>query len=175
MASPERHGHRQTEAIPRYRGRTLQRLSDGSAVLIAFIRFALSATLIGCGAMHAASSHAAKLQGAIATADTSIVVEAGEHVPRLLTLALRGAAAWNNTRAEPLPEQVKINDAALTVTWRLDRSASRFKPNDIQIVYVADSPRLKAVWRWRARADFGPIEHSVSIQNLGDETVWLRA
>ncbi len=40
-------------------------------------------------------------------------------------------------------------------------------------MYVADSPRLKAVWRWRARADFGPIEHSVSIQNLGDEPVWL--
>jgi hypothetical protein len=121
----------------------------------------------------AAYSHAANLQGAIATADTSIVVEAGEQVPRLLTLALRGATAWNNTRDEALPEQVKINEAALAVTWRLDRGATRFKSNDIQIVYVADSPRLKAVWRWRARADFGPIEHSLSIQNLGDETVWL--
>jgi hypothetical protein len=29
------------------------------------------------------------------------------------------------------------------------------------------------VWRWRARAEHGPIEHSVSIQNLGDEPVWL--
>ena len=123
--------------------------------------------------MRVACADAAMPRGEIATADTVIVVEAGEQVPRLLTLALRGAAAWNNSRAEPLPEQVKINDAALTVTWRLDRSASRFKPNDIQIVYVADSPRLKAVWRWRARADFGPIEHSVSIQNLGNETVWL--
>ena len=128
--------------------------------------------------MHAAYSqsaysHAAKPQGAIATTDTSIVVEAGEHVPRLLSLALRGAAGWTNTRDEVLPEQVKIDAAALPVTWRLDRGATRFKSNDIRIVYITDSPRLKAVWRWRARADFGPIEHSLSIQNLGDETVWL--
>jgi Melibiase/Glycosyl hydrolase family 36 C-terminal domain len=59
------------------------------------------------------------------------------------------------------------------VNWRLDRGASRFESKDIQIVYVADSPPLKAVWRWRARAEHGPIEHSVSIQNLGDEPVWL--
>ena len=59
------------------------------------------------------------------------------------------------------------------MNWRLDRGASRFESKDIQIVYVADSPPLKAVWRWRARAEHGPIEHSVSIQNLGDEPVWL--
>jgi hypothetical protein len=60
------------------------------------------------------------------------------------------------------------------VNWRVDRGASRFESKDIQIVYVADSPPLKAVWRWRARAEHGPIEHSVSIQNLGDEPVWLQ-
>ena len=29
------------------------------------------------------------------------------------------------------------------------------------------------MWRWRARAGHGPIEHTVLIQNLSDETVWL--
>jgi Melibiase/Glycosyl hydrolase family 36 C-terminal domain len=129
--------------------------------------------LIGCVAMHSTCAGAALPRGEVATADTVIVVEAGERAPRLLTLALRGSAAWNNTRDEALPEQVKIDEAALAVTWHLDRAASRFNSNDVQIVYVADSPRLKAVWRWRARAHFGPIEHSLSIQNLGNETVWL--
>lgn len=101
------------------------------------------------------------------------MAEAGEHAPRLVTLTLRGAAAWTNAREEPLPERVEIRDAGKKVTWRLDRGASRFESKDIQIVYVADSPHLRAVWRWRARTDFGPIEHSVSIQNLGDEPVWL--
>jgi hypothetical protein len=123
--------------------------------------------------MRIAHADAAKLNGEIATADTALVVEAGEHAPRLVTLMLRGATAWKNAREETLPEQVEIHDTAQPVTWRLDRSASRFESKDIQIVYVADSPRLKAVWRWRARADKGPIEHSLSIQNLGDGAVWL--
>jgi hypothetical protein len=123
--------------------------------------------------MRVAHADVAKLQGEIATAETAIVVEAGDHAPRLVTLTLRGAAAWKNARDETLPTQVRIHEAAQPVTWRWDRSASRFESKDIQIVYVADSPRLKAVWRWRARAEHGPIEHSVSIQNLGDEPVWL--
>jgi Melibiase/Glycosyl hydrolase family 36 C-terminal domain len=123
--------------------------------------------------MCTAYADTAKPRGEIATAETSVVVEAGEHAPRLLTLTLRGEAAWKNTRDEILPEQVEIHEAAQPVTWRLDSGATRFESKDIQIVYVADSPHLKAVWRWRARADFGPIEHSVSIQNLGDEPVWL--
>ncbi len=137
-------------------------------------RFAPSlALLVGCAALCAAGADPASPRGTIATAETVIVVEAGEHAPRVVTLALRGAPAWKNARDETLPEQVEIQGAPQAVAWRLDRSASRFEPKDIQIVYFADSPRLKAVWRWRARADFGPIEHSVSIQNLGHEPVWL--
>src|SRR6202021_2611874 len=136
-------------------------------------RFALMATLIGCGAVRWASAVAAQPEGEIATAETAIVVAAGEHAPRLLRLKLRGAAAWENTREDALPERVEIRGAALPVLWRLDRAASRFESKDIQIVYVADSPRLRAMWRWRARADSGPIEHSLSIQNLGGELVWL--
>ena len=44
------------------------------------------------------------LRGEIATADTVIVVEAGERAPRLLSLALPGGTAWNNSRDEALPE-----------------------------------------------------------------------
>ena len=125
------------------------------------------------GALHPAHAETAQLQGEIATAETAIVVAAGEHAPRLLTLRLRGAAAWKNARDETLPEQVEIQGAAQPLQWRLDRAASRFESKDIQIVYVADSPRLQAVWRWRARADSGPIEHTLSIQNLGSELLWL--
>jgi hypothetical protein len=142
----------------------------GSAVLIAATRLAL---LVGCAAMDIAWADSAKLQGEIAAAGTSIVVEAREHAPHLVSLKLRGATAWENARDETLPEQVEIQDTARAVRWRLDRDASRLGARDIQIVYIADSARLKAVWRWHARGDLGPIEHSVSIQNLGDEPVWL--
>src|SRR5580704_8688350 len=175
MARHDRCRRCQTKTIPRYRRRALQRVSDGSAILIAESRFALwTALLVGCAATRLAHADAAKLQGEIATAETVIVVAAGEHAPRLVTLTLRGAPAWKNARDETLPAQVRIHGSALAVNWRVDRGASRFESKDIQIVYVADSPPLKAVWRWRARAEHGPIEHSVSIQNLGDEPVWLQ-
>jgi hypothetical protein len=123
--------------------------------------------------MPPAYAQTAQLEGEIATAETAIAVNAGEHAPRLLTLSHRGVPAWKNVRDEALPEQVEVHGAAQPVLWRLDRSASRFESNDIQIVYVADSPRLKAVWRWRARSNQGPIEHNLLIQNLGGEQIWL--
>src|ERR1700727_1251638 len=123
------------------------------------------ATLIGCGAVRWASAVAAQPEGEITTAETAIVVAAGEHAPRLLRLKLRGAAAWKNTREDALPERVEIQGAPLPVLWRLDRAASRFESKNIQIVYVADSPRLRTRWGQRGRADFGPIEHSPAVQN----------
>jgi hypothetical protein len=54
-----------------------------------------------------------------------------------------------------------------------DRAGSRFESTQIQLVYVADSPRLRLVWEWQARAGHGPIEHTISIQNLSKEPVWL--
>lgn len=122
--------------------------------------------------MHMANSAAAGLQASLSTADTSIRVEAGEHAARLLTLTGHGVA-WHNRGSETLPMQVEVHGAPQTLVWRLDRSASRVDAGDIEMAYVADSPRLKLLWRWRARADSGPIEHNVSIQNLSGETVWL--
>jgi hypothetical protein len=112
------------------------------------------------------------LRGALSTADTSIVVEAGEHAARLMILTGHGVR-WHNRGSETLPTRVEVRGAVRTPVWRLDRSASRFDPGNIEVAYVADSPHLKLLWRWRARSDHGPIEHNVSIENLSSETVWL--
>jgi hypothetical protein len=131
--------------------------------------------IAGFGATPAA--HAEKdsrgLQGKLASAETAIAIDAGEHAPRLTTLRLRGANAWKNWADEPLPERVEIRGATQPVVWRLDRAASHFDSKLLQLVYLADSPRLRAVWQWRARAADGPLEHTVSIQNLSHESVWL--
>jgi len=128
---------------------------------------------VGCGAMSAVRAEDSRtLRGVLGSADTAIAVEAGEHAPRLATLTLRGATVWKNRAEEPLPEQIEANGRTQPVVWRLDSTASRFEHRQIQLVYLADSPRLKAVWRWRARAA-GPLEHTISIQNMSDESVWL--
>jgi len=129
---------------------------------------------VGSGAMSAARAEDSRtLRGVLESAETGIAVEAGKHAPRLTTLTLRGATAWKNRAEEALPAQVEIHGLTQPVVWRLDRTASRFDHQQIQLVYLAESPRLKAVWQWRARAHSGPLEHSLSIENLGSELVWL--
>ena len=111
--------------------------------------------------------------GALATAETAIAVEAGEHAPRLTSLSLRGSTVWRNRAAETLPASVEAQRSSHPLEWRFDRAASSFEPDRLQLVYVADSPRLELVWRWRARSAHGPIEHTISIRNLSGETLWL--
>jgi hypothetical protein len=113
------------------------------------------------------------IQATLASEETAIAVEAGEHAPRLASLRLRGNTAWINRGDEALPDRVEVHGSTQPLAWRLDRSASRFGSQEIQAVYVAESPPLKLVWQWRARAARGPLEHSVSIQNLSGEPVWL--
>jgi len=129
---------------------------------------------IGYSMTHAASAaDSQSLQGELASAETVIAVEGADHAPRLTTLTLRGATAWKNRVYETLPEQIEVHGSAQPVVWRLDRAASRFESKLIQLVYLADSPRLRAVWRWDARANRGPLEHTLSIENLSRESVWL--
>jgi len=111
--------------------------------------------------------------GELASADTAIAVEAGEQAPRLTTLRLRGASVWKNRTDEALPDHVEVRGVAQPLVWRLDRASSRFESRQIELVYTTESPRLNLVWRWRVRAAYGPIEHTLLIRNLGKETLWL--
>jgi len=132
------------------------------------------AIVVGCcvtRAVHADDSR--RPRGELASADTVIAVEAGEHAPRLTLLKARGATAWTNQADETLPERLEVHGAAQPLVWRLDRSASHFESHEIQLVYLADSPRLRLTWLWRARAAHGPIEHTILIQNLSHDSVWL--
>jgi hypothetical protein len=131
------------------------------------------AIVSGCWTRGAHADDSRIVRGELASADTAIAVEAGEHVPRLITLKAPGATVWKNRADEILPEQVAVHGAAQPLVWRLDRSASRFESKQIQLVYVTDSPRMRLEWQWRARAGHGPIEHTIMIQNLSDESVWL--
>jgi hypothetical protein len=82
--------------------------------------------------------------GQLADAETLIAVDAGEHAPRLRSLRLGGSRLWNNRDEETLPGEVFIHGSSQPVAWRLDRSASRFEPKEIELTYIADSPHLLA-------------------------------
>jgi Melibiase/Glycosyl hydrolase family 36 C-terminal domain len=109
----------------------------------------------------------------VSTLDTSVAVEAGDDAPRLASLALRDELTWYNRATAPLPDRVEVSHSMQTLHWRLDRAASRFGPTQIQLVYRNESPRMRLVWSWTARALRGPIEHEVLVENLSPETLWL--
>jgi len=132
------------------------------------------AIIAGCGlAQSALANRFEPLQVELGGAQTAIAVEAGEHAPRMTALRLNGAADWTNRADETLPEQVEVGGEAMSLHWHLDRRASEFAATHIRLVYVTASPRLRLEWRWRARGGDGPMEHSIAIQNLSNEPVWL--
>jgi hypothetical protein len=108
----------------------------------------------------------------LSTADTAISVQAGERAPQLTGLRV-GKSLWKNRTSEALPSEVEVGGTARAVAWQLDCSASRAGREEIELVYTSDSPRLRALWRWQARAGFGPLEHTIRIENLSSDTLWL--
>lgn len=105
------------------------------------------------------------------TADTALQFEAGLDAPRLVTLVAPGQPAWINTAAEHPIDSVEI-DGKLTVThWRLNQSASHTDSSRVAFIYESESPRLRLTWEWQVRADFGPVEHQIHIDNLDSREV----
>jgi Melibiase/Glycosyl hydrolase family 36 C-terminal domain len=127
--------------------------------------------IVGCALGHAAGA-AERLEAQLVSADTAITVEAGAYAPRLTKLRLRGVTLWNNRADETLPDHLEIGGVVHPVTWRLLQTTNRTESKQIELEYISESPALKLLWRWQARGG-GPIEHTVFIQNLSQETVWL--
>ena len=123
--------------------------------------------------IRAQSTEIRPLTGRLASAENAILIEAGEHSPRLRSLQFPGAAPWLNRAEETLPSRLNVRGVSQAVVWRLDRAASRIEASELQLVYVADSPRLQLQWRWRARSAHGPLEHSVVLRNLSEAPVLL--
>jgi Melibiase/Glycosyl hydrolase family 36 C-terminal domain len=119
------------------------------------------------------ASEEPQLRAALSSADTAISVEGWAHAPRLATLTLERGTLWRNEAEEPPPAHAEVQGVARSLLWELDRAASRATSEEVRLVYASASPRLRLTWLWHVRAGFGPIEHTVLIENLGSEMVWL--
>jgi hypothetical protein len=119
------------------------------------------------------ASEEPQLRATLSSADTAISLEGGAHAPRLATLTLEGETLWRNQAEEPPPGHAEVQGVARSLLWHLDRAASRTTRGEVRLVYVSVSPQLRFTWLWHVRAQFGPIEHTVLIENLGSEEIWL--
>jgi hypothetical protein len=134
------------------------------------------AALLICGLAVVAGTAAADANpytATLSTSDTMLTVEAGPRAPRVVAFGHPGGRLLESRAPETLPAQVEVGGASLPLSWRIDGAASHGDSKEIVLVYRSDAPALRLASRWRARAPFGPIEHSVEIHNLGAETLWL--
>jgi len=88
-------------------------------------------------------------------------------------LEARAKGAWINRVPETLIDHVLIGTGKAPVKWKLNSGVSRVEPKRVVYEYDSDSPRLRLTWEWQSRADFGPIEHRILIQNLDSKELWL--
>jgi Melibiase/Glycosyl hydrolase family 36 C-terminal domain len=119
-----------------------------------------------------AAQNANPATAVLSTHDTTLAVEAGAHAPRLASLHGRDGWRLENAAVEALPTQVEVGGSTRALTWHLERS-SHAHSRELALTYLSDPPVLRAISHWQARAEFGPIEHSLELRNLADDTLWL--
>ncbi len=127
---------------------------------------------VGAGGVARATA-APLLQATVGNGETSIGIEAGADAPGFTALTLRGADAWHNRELQRLPAQVTVGGVAVPLRWHFEPRASHAAAREVTLVYAAQPVPLRLQWHWRARTDSGPVEHDVSITNLGTQSVDL--
>jgi hypothetical protein len=105
------------------------------------------------------------------TAQTLLKLEAGREAPRLVSLRNGANGIWTNNTPERLVDSVEQGGQKLALHWVF--SASHANSHIVTATYENASPRLRLTWQWQARADIGPIEHTITIENLSGAELWL--
>ena len=81
--------------------------------------------------------------------------------------------SWSNQADEPLPATVEVNGVTIPLQWQLKPGLGHADLRKVVFVYECMEPHLRLRWEWEARADFGPVEHRITIENLSGQEVWL--
>jgi hypothetical protein len=107
------------------------------------------------------------------SSDTIIELRADLSAPRLSRLGFPGQPFWINNSPERLIGSASIHSDETLLQWHFDPAASTTDSHRVAFVYQNQSPRLRLTWEWRAPADFGPLEHEIHVENLGEEEIWI--
>ena len=133
-----------------------------------------SALLVACVAIsYTAMAAIAQPSPTILTSSISLTFTSTGPSPRLTSLSGVRGFALSNQADEPLPASVQVDGATLPIAWHLNRALSASSYRHITFVYDSSEPHLRLNWQWQARANFGPVEHSIRIENLSSREVWL--
>jgi alpha-galactosidase len=110
----------------------------------------------------------------VSTSDINLMFDNMGPAPRLSVVNGHEHFSLANRAEEQLPASVEFNGTTVPITWRHKKELDAHQyPHRALFVYESENPHLRLSWEWQARADFGPIEHRITIENLGNTEVWL--
>ncbi len=109
----------------------------------------------------------------ISTSDIRIAVDSSAAQPRLASINAPSGLSLQNHADELLPEFVVMDGTQLPLQWEHRKALDTLNGRQIVIVYESQNPHLRLSWKWQVRAGFGPVEHSITVENLGEREVWL--
>ena len=134
-------------------------------------RLAFILALISCGI--AATKAAPGARPVLSTSDIGLTFDVAGSQPRLTSV--KGSAGFSsvNQAGEQFPSFVEMDGTHVPLQWRHQPNLDSHDSRHIVIVYESGNPHLRLYWKWAARAAFGPIEHTITIENLGNREVWL--
>jgi len=121
----------------------------------------------------ATSAGAAASSLVISTSNVQLEVSVEGSAPRLSWLQGSPGKRLGNRAEEPLPVAVEVNKATIPLTWQHKRKLDREEEHRLVVVYESLQPHLRLSWEWEARANFGPVEHRITVENLSGEEIRL--
>jgi hypothetical protein len=95
----------------------------------------------------------------------SLVLTAEAEAPRVLSLSTASGNTWKGLHADPLIDHAIVGGIEQRLQWRFNAALSHSDRRSVSFVYEAIGVALRLTWEWQVRANYGPIEHCVRIQN----------
>jgi len=137
------------------------------------LKHATLAACLACGCVALAATVPATVQ--VSSSNVTVALGAGEHAPRIAWIGGSARNTWSNAEDDALPAAVEIGGASVPILWQLKPELGLADGVKQHVIFVYENaePHLRLKWEWEARADFGPVEHRVAIENLSSQEVWL--
>ena len=106
-------------------------------------------------------------------ANMTLCLQSSGPGPRVAAINAERRMRYDNVGVESLPVSVEVNGKNKSVEWTLQAQAGIADKKRVVFVYESAQPHLRLSWVWESRADFGAMEHFITVQNLGGQEVWL--
>jgi hypothetical protein len=136
-------------------------------------RFVLLALILSALSSLSARATTVPPQSVVSTSDVRLMLSGLSANPQVSVLTGTHLSLANRAD-EPLPASVEINGATTPLIWQHKPALDeRHYPDFAALVYETAQPHLRLRWEWRARADHGPIEHRITVENLSNQELWL--